>query len=272
MKHFKILIWISMLAAVCCAAVQIQGTMYTYMQKRSVHLREYRYFKSFNQNHFFNQFILSEVWCDGEPYYRLYAPEEEIEVRIDRNQTKGCVLYLGKSLKFHMDGFINTKANLYLSDLTEDGFAELIYEEPASGADGSVGNCIIIDLQDMKQLQIEEKGEILLQNFKVEKMGNDKNGDIYKVTDSSHHIYMGYLELENPGSLQVSQNGQIPLHVEYNRKENKLKAYCCFSAQGCEEKGILGDVYSYYSFNRITHQFELEKDYTINMWNPLVNE
>lgn len=270
MKRFRILLWIGMIGVICSATVQIQGAMYSYMCDRCTHLREYRYFNSYNNNHFFNQFVLSEVWNGGEPYYRLYSQEDDIEVRIDKSQTQACMYYLGKSVQFNIGGFINTKANLYLSDLTGDGSPEFIYEEPVGAAEGSFGNCVVIDLHEMKQLQIQKDSEVLLQNITVEQIEMDDRGSIYKVTDSNHHIYMGNVTGTNPNAFAMSQAGKSHLAVEYDVKADKLKAYTCFTLPGCKEKEYLGDICTYYVYDAMSHQFILDKDYTVSLWDPLM--
>lgn len=269
MKKAKILYWILVTTCMCTISVQIQGKMSSYMQERCTHLKEYTYFKSYNQNHFFNQFKLSEVWSKGVPYYRLFAPEERIEVRVNKEQTMASVYYLGKSVSFKIGGFISTKANLYLSDLTGDNFPELIYEEPISGADSSVGNCVVIELRTMKQLIAQDKTNKLLKNIKVEQVRQDGDKITCKVIDSNHHIYFGQVNGNCLGnSTDVIDSGGN-LTVEYDASVQKLKAYACFTLPGCKDNSFLGDICAYYAYDVMTQKFELESDYIVTLWEPL---
>lgn len=269
MKKAKILYWILVTTCMCTISVQIQGKMSSYMQERCTHLKEYTYFKSYNQNHFFNQFKLSEVWSNGVPYYRLFAPEERIEVRVNKEQTMASVYYLGKSVSFKIGGFISTKANLYLSDLTGDNFPELIYEEPISGADSSVGNCVVIELRTMKQLIAQDKTNKLLKNIKVEQVRQDGDKITCKVIDSNHHIYFGQAKGNCLGnSTDVIDSGGN-LTVEYDASVQKLKAYTCFTLPGCKDNSFLGDICAYYAYDVMTQKFELESDYIVTLWEPL---
>lgn len=269
MKWLKLALWVGAMSTVCAVTVQIQGNMKSYVEKHCTHLKEYCYFHEYNRNQFFNGFTISESWRNGVPFYRLYAKDEGIEVQIDKNQTEAKVEYLGKSLCFSIGGFIRTNANLYLADLTGDGFFELVYEEPVSGISGSSGSCVVVELQKMKILEIKGTIDQLQQNILVEQVADKP---VCKVTDSNHHIYFGEPGTDVLYPAGLSRGDKDRLVVEYDRIKNQLRAYTCFSIPGCEEAWYLGDISASYEYNATTQNFELAKDYVVTLWNPVVQK
>ncbi len=269
MKRCNFLFWVIIMGAMCAFSVHIQGNVSSFMKIRCSHLKEYNYFKEYNQNHFFNQFVLSEVWSNGEPYYRLLAPAENIEVRINRKQTEASVSYLGKSMNFHIGGFLNTKANLYLSDLTDDDIPELIYQEPSSGVEGSIGNCEVIDIHKMNPIKIQKNTKSLLKKIQIEEVGIQKDNIICKVVDQEHHIYFGQVNANSQDKVVPFLSQENRTTIEYDMTAKRLKTYACFVVPGYKERHVLGDICGYFKYNVVTEQFELGDEYTITLWNPL---
>ncbi|SET22870.1 hypothetical protein [[Clostridium] polysaccharolyticum] len=267
MKRLKSVSAVFMIAVLCSVSVQIQGRISSYMDIRCSHLREYSYFQHYNQNHFFNQFELSEVWRDGAPYYELFAPDERIKVQVNREQTRAAVYYLGKSVTFPIYGFLSANANVYLADITEDGFCELIYNEPVSGIDGNNGNCVVVDLRRMELITYEEDVSCFVPRIKIEPVRQAGKKTICKATDANHHIYFG----EVNGNIQevteaVWNNSKLT--VEYDVSQKKLKGYACFSAKG--GKDIFGDISGCYTYNVDKKRLELGEMYSVTVWNPVI--
>lgn len=267
MIRIRYVLWLTALLAACGMSVQIQGSMKSYVEKRCTHLKESHHFREYNQEHFFNEFEISEMWSDGAPYYHLFAKEEGIEVQINKEQTMAKIQYLGKTLKFAIRGFIRTNANIYLADLTGDGFQELIYQEPVSGMSGLSGSCIVVDLQKMKVMQVKGNHSQLCNNVTIEQVA-DKH--VCKVTDTNHHIYFGKPEQDILYIKGSDEREQDSLVVEYDRMQGKLNAYTCFAIPGDEEAGYLGDIRASYEYKTETGLFELSDDYVVTMWNPVV--
>lgn len=268
-RNIRIVLWVMVMFAMCSIAVLMQNKMDEYLRAKCTHLSEYPYFNKYNRNHYFNEFIISEAWRDGYPFYRLSMYDTGLEIEINRKQTEVKVRYEGDSVSFPVNGFISTNANLYLADLTGDGMDELIYEEPMSGADGNVGSCQIVDLNNMYLLDKAEPVSNLLDNVSVEIISQEGKQIFCKVTDLNHHIYFGNL---NCGRLEqstdcIEANGCHA--IEYDVTERKLKAYTCFTLNGCETNSFLGEISTYYKYNQNTKEFELEDDYSVTLWKPV---
>ena len=267
-KRNYFLVWFILMGIVCCTTVCLQAAVKDQLLEKCRHLEEYSYFKKYNQNHYFNNFTISETWRGGKPFYQL-SSEEGIDILINKKQTKATVTYLGKEVSFTINGFLNTNANVYLMDLTNDGLQELIYEEFMSGEDGSMGTCIIIDLIRMERIDTEDFLNTLLDNISVEVVETDTEKTLCKITDSNHHIYFGYLD-------GASVNGEQKREIEYDYYameldliHEKVRAYICFTLSGCNGETFLGDVSSFFDYDAQNQSFVLQDDYKVTLWDPM---
>lgn len=268
-RSVQIALWAMVMFTMCGITILVQDKMNQHLRIRCTHLAEYSYFKNYNRYHYFNEFLISETWRNGYPFYRLSMYEMGLEIMINQKQTEVQVLYAGDALLVPVNGFIRTNANLYLEDLTGDGMDELIYEEPMSGADGNAGSCQVVDLNNMELLDVAESESKLLENISVEILSQKGEQILCKVTDANHHIYFGKLSSErleqSTDCIEANGCGAI----EYDAAERKLKAYTCFTLNGCETSSFLGEISTYYKYNQNTKEFELEDNYGVTLWNPV---
>lgn len=253
---------------VCCTSVCLQAAVKDQLLEKCRHLDEYFYFKKYNQNHYFNNFTISETWQGGKPFYQL-SSEEGIDILINKKQTKATVTYLGKEVSFAINGFLNTNANVYLMDLTNDGLQELIYEESLSGEEGNMGTCIILDLRRMELIDTNDFLNTLLDNISVEVVETDTEKTLCKITDSNHHIYFGYVDGE-PVSEEQEPNIECDCYaIELDLINEKLRAYICFTLSGYSEETFLGDISSFFDYNEQNRSFILQDDYKVTLWEPM---
>lgn len=264
----KFIFWTIMMAVTCCISVWMQSGLENKLLARCRHLDAYQYFHNYNQNHFFEPFVITEIWKSGKPYYKLVEPEEKIACIVNQEETQATVHYLGKSISFPIGGFLSTNANVYLVDLTNDGFHELLYEETMSGEEGNRISCVVVELKTMQVLKIKDCFDTLLGSVTVEKVREEGDRTLCKVTDNNHHIYFGSIEGTNIGDAKESVKISDCQTVEFDYASGKLRAYVCFTLSGYEKGDFLGDISAYYTYQSQTNEFELQKEYCVSIWNP----
>lgn len=264
-KMIKFVFWTTIMTLICCINVGMQLGIQNALLARCRHLEGYSYFRNYNRNHSFDSFLITEAWEDGEAYYKLIEPKEKITCMVNQEQTEARVDYLGKTVTFPIGGFLNTNANVYLTDLTNDGFHEFLYEETVNGGERNA-SCVVVELKEMKVLELKDYSDSLLDKVSIEKVREEDGQTLCKVTDDNHHIYFGSMEGRNAGE-KSTKIGDCRT-IEYDYASGKLRAYVCFTLSGYEKKAFLGDISAYYVYDPQSETFRLEDKYSVSLWNP----
>ena len=271
MRQKRNILWVLVMLSMCLVDVLFQGQMSRHIGVTRMHLKEFSYFKQYNDTEYFNDFRIAETWRDGLPFYQLTSAKDGVIVTIDKEQKHAWVMCDGKSVNFTITGFITTNASLYLADLTGDGEKELVYEEPMSGVTKDQGTCIVIRLKTMEIIEMQDFVDELLSKITVLPVSQAGENVVCKITDDNHHIYFGSIK----GQLDAIQDHVVKesnyCAVEYRNAEQKLRVYTCFTLSNCEEGGFLGDISTDYCYNQQSNCFELDNTYEVAVWNPIKN-
>lgn len=239
------------------------------------HLEFYDQFDRYNEYAFFGEFILSEEWIDGEPYYQLLNEEKDVRILVDKTRENAVIYHNGKSMEYPIMLVLGTTpayTAIDVLDVTNDGKDELIIAHGAGGTGVWEGTCDVFDLETFREYAIDEEKILkeLGSRITVEPVAIVKNNYLKcRVKDYQGNVYFGYAwvsEDDNDISQYFYDPESFTGHYSF---EVDLERQCLVVSGGIPispmHANYLGDLRSSLVFDSATGSFKLSDELVVEL-------